>query len=717
MSRQSADRQSVYACLSVLEAAIEPMTATEVATELSCPVEAAESHLRRLTDAGYLETKSVGPDVQVWWLADYQTRSTPATTEDAATVFERINEAFFALDEQFRFTYLNDRARRLIGLEGTDAIGTTVWELFPEAVGSEFQEAYEQAMETQTTVRFESYYEPLGTWFEVVAYPSESGLSVYFDDVTERVESQRDLERYRAVVETVADGIYVVDEQGKFTLVNEAYANLMGRSREELLGEHVSTVADEETLERAAELEDRLRDGEDLTASLTAELTDADGNSFVGEAHFALVPGEGDGYERVGVVRDVTERERQRERLADQRENLQALNDLNSLVRNIMESVLQQSTRREVEELLCERLAAADSYVFAWVGEVDPTTETVVPRVEAGTDGYAAQADISTAADDSRGEGPAGRAARTGEIQVEQHCLESDDFGPWADAAREYGFRSSASVPLSVDGTLYGLLNVYSARAGAFEDEERDALSELGAVVGQALASIDRRRALTSDEVVELEFTVTDVFAGLDVPTPESYRAIFDRIVPTGDSAYVAYVTADEGFLEVAETLIERFDTWRSVSVLDEDESGYRLELEFTDPVVPSLIADQGGYVRRVELDSGAYNATVTLPHSADVRQVLDRVREVYEDSTVVTNRRTTRVEDASKRITRAFEERLTDRQRMALEMAYFAGFFEWPRRSSGTDVAESMELHPSTFHQHLRHAEAALLSALFDEA
>jgi predicted DNA binding protein len=59
--------------------------------------------------------------------------------------------------------------------------------------------------------------------------------------------------------------------------------------------------------------------------------------------------------------------------------------------------------------------------------------------------------------------------------------------------------------------------------------------------------------------------------------------------------------------------------------------------------------------------------------------------------------------------------EELTERQRTAIELAYFAGFFEWPRVSSGEDIAESMGVSAPTFHQHARKAQRKVFQALFD--
>ncbi|SDZ76204.1 PAS domain S-box-containing protein [Haloplanus vescus] len=225
-------------------------------------------------------------------------------------VFERVDDAFFALDDAWRFTYLNDRAEEVLDVDQS-VVGESVWDEFEAAVDTTFQYEYERAMETQESVSFEEYYPPLDSWFEVTAYPSETGLSVYFRDVTERRERERELERYETIVETVHEGIYVVDEDGTFAMVNEAYAEMLGYDRTELLDASVSTVVSEETVQRAAALYDELVETERETATMTATLTRKDGGTLVAEATFSLLPTG----ERVGIVRDITEEQAREQKL------------------------------------------------------------------------------------------------------------------------------------------------------------------------------------------------------------------------------------------------------------------------------------------------------------------------------------------------------------------------------------------------------------------
>jgi PAS domain S-box-containing protein len=108
-------------------------------------------------------------------------------------ILGRIGAAFFAVDSEWTLTYWNSRAEDVLERDAEAVMGESLWDVFPDAVGSTFYEAYHEAMETQEEVSFEEYYPPVGKWFRVNAYPSAEGLSVYFHDITEQKERDRKL--------------------------------------------------------------------------------------------------------------------------------------------------------------------------------------------------------------------------------------------------------------------------------------------------------------------------------------------------------------------------------------------------------------------------------------------------------------------------------------------------------------------------------------------
>ena len=107
---------------------------------------------------------------------------------------------------------------------------------------------------------------------------------------------------------------------------------------------------------------------------------------------------------------------------------------------------------------------------------------------------------------------------------------------------------------------------------------------------------------------------------------------------------------------------------------------------------------------------------TVLIPPVVEVRTMVNSVQSMYSSAKMVTRRQVSRSDENLSRIQRVLTTELTDRQRATLEAAYHAGFFESPRASSGEDVARSLGVSASTFHQHLRLAEKKVFDAFLSE-
>ena len=131
-----------------------------------------------------------------------------AARERATDILESISDAFYAVDEEWRFTYVNGKAEELWGRSREELLGKNIWEEFPEAVDSESYRQIKRAMEEGVTTEFETILPVLGVWVAGRAYPSREGLSVYFRDVTERrraEEAQRFLGQASAVLSSSLD--------------------------------------------------------------------------------------------------------------------------------------------------------------------------------------------------------------------------------------------------------------------------------------------------------------------------------------------------------------------------------------------------------------------------------------------------------------------------------------------------------------------------------
>lgn len=159
-------------------------------------------------------------------------------TDTPSDVLARVSDGFFAVDAGWRVTYINRAGEDILGVTADELVGDVLWESFPDAVGTEFYDAYHRAVETGESVTFESYFEPFESWFEVRAFPSESGLSVYFRDVTDRRRIEAELRREKSLLERVFEttpvAMVVVDADGAIVRANDRAETLLGITQSEI---------------------------------------------------------------------------------------------------------------------------------------------------------------------------------------------------------------------------------------------------------------------------------------------------------------------------------------------------------------------------------------------------------------------------------------------------------------------------------------------------
>jgi PAS domain S-box-containing protein len=142
-----------------------------------------EARGRALRDAGGTTVRVLGAAQDTTQRHDQETR--------VARVLESMSAAFYSLDRQWRFTYVNAEAERLLGRPREELLGGVLWELFPGTLGTDFEREYTAALATGQATVFEAYYPPpLDGWYELRAWPSPDGLGVYFLDITARRAAQ-----------------------------------------------------------------------------------------------------------------------------------------------------------------------------------------------------------------------------------------------------------------------------------------------------------------------------------------------------------------------------------------------------------------------------------------------------------------------------------------------------------------------------------------------
>jgi diguanylate cyclase (GGDEF)-like protein/PAS domain S-box-containing protein len=132
--------------------------------------------------------------------------------ERLSATLESITDAFYTLDREWRFTYLNREAERLFKRPRAELLGKVLWDEFGALRGQIGYCEFHRAVRENRTVVFEEYYAPYQTLFEVRAYPSHEGLTVYFRDVTEARKTEESLriseQRFRTIARATTDVVW-----------------------------------------------------------------------------------------------------------------------------------------------------------------------------------------------------------------------------------------------------------------------------------------------------------------------------------------------------------------------------------------------------------------------------------------------------------------------------------------------------------------------------
>jgi len=124
---------------------------------------------------------------------------------DLTSVLDTMPSGFFVLDEDWRFAFLNPASEVMLRRRPDSLVGKNVWEAFPEAIGSEFENVYRRVMDCGDSETFVAHFAPLETTFRVSAHRTQRGIAVHFQDVTLQEETKRRAEKSAAELQKTLD--------------------------------------------------------------------------------------------------------------------------------------------------------------------------------------------------------------------------------------------------------------------------------------------------------------------------------------------------------------------------------------------------------------------------------------------------------------------------------------------------------------------------------
>ena len=135
-----------------------------------------------------------------------QTEQALATSNEKLNdILESIHDGFFALDKNMNFTYVNQHIATIYGYVPKDVVGRNIWEIFPNAKSSMYDENFQEVLKTKIPKLFEVEGIYAQGWFEYNVYPAEDGLSIFTKDITKRKQLQDKLEEYNKHLEEIVE--------------------------------------------------------------------------------------------------------------------------------------------------------------------------------------------------------------------------------------------------------------------------------------------------------------------------------------------------------------------------------------------------------------------------------------------------------------------------------------------------------------------------------
>jgi len=821
------------------------------------------------------------------------------------TIFEHSNDMILLMNpEEDEFVEANPKACELLGYSREELLSLGPSEIHPHEVET-FTDFVEGVLESGSSWTDElSCYTaddellPAEVSASAIEIDDQPHIIALVRDITERKAREQEREQYRRMVEAVGEGMYVADEDMRFTVVNEGMAELTGYDREELVGRHLAdvlageaedvdpeeyeplmtegptSVVDRESARAARE---RLRAGDEEVVQLEAPIHTEDGGLVPVDVRTSELPtGAETGFRgTTGVLIDVSERKEHERRLEAltrasreltgatdreeisrtaldaveeilgfesscirefdpdtnsldpvamsdgaaeliesrpafdleaslagqayrreepivtgtddrglrteeaslhlplgdhgsltiiapgtdsiddaqvnaaevlagtitahldraerestvrennetvrrQRDQLDTLNRVNSLVQELIQELIEAGTRDDIEEQVCERLAESDLYRSAWVAETDVTGDGITGKTGAGVEDSYLEA-VGRMSLDRVANGTVEEAIETGTVTTtRQYQISGGEPGSEPDAGAGGTsvdrMEATAAIPLGHRDRIYGVLVVTANDEDAFDKTIRSGLEVLGDTIGFTINAVQNEELLLSDELVELEFDVTDeTCLAVYVSDRLDCYCRLEQAFLTDERNHVAYLRIDDAAPEAAREVVMSMETAVDCRVVNEGGEGVLLEVVRTASG-SEVMMDVGATIQTATAESGEGTLIVEAPRTADVRGVVERYQAYNPESELVAKREVNRPLRAADEFRDSVTDGLTEKQKRAIKTAYYSGYYDWPRESTAEEVADTVGVASATLHQHLRRAEWKLLSAFFGE-
>ncbi|MBC7924418.1 MAG: response regulator [Bryobacteraceae bacterium] len=212
-----------------------------------------------------------------------------AAESEAARILESMAEGFYGLDFDFRFTYLNHSAEEILGRTRLELLHTRLWEAYPELIGTEMEALYRKAMLDRSVEEFTTLFDPWNRWFSCKVYPTETGLTVYFREITQQKQIEVALldsqERFEMINNFIPVMVWTTRPDGYHDYFNRRWTEYTGLTVNQTQGWGWSDLLHPDDTDRSiARWKHSLETGESYEIEYRLKRTDGVYHWFLGQA-------------------------------------------------------------------------------------------------------------------------------------------------------------------------------------------------------------------------------------------------------------------------------------------------------------------------------------------------------------------------------------------------------------------------------------------------
>ena len=639
--------------------------------------------------------------------------------EELESMFDGMDDAVFVHAIDGPFVVVNETAVERYGYTETEfyAMSPRVLDVPEEAqkVGDRLERirqkgaaVFETVHETKSGTQL-----PVEISSAMIQYKGGPAVLSIARDISRRKETERRFEKLFANSSAAIAQVRFVSGEPVVESVNPPFTEWFVSGEETVEGNRVASIfaSSTEAYDRS-DLYRRVRREQNVALEVSRETAEG-----VRDFQFQSIPIDPENGAYFFVYTDITERKERERRLVLQRDELATLNRLNEVIFDLIQMLVDAESHDRLMQTVCTELASSSLFESAWIGEKRPEEPTLQVQSSA-MEGESPEHNVFVAGESVTATGYLQKALETGTVQIVQHPEEYPRSVEQDGIEQPRDPRSVAAIPLKKDDEVVAVLHVTSSREYAFRSREITAIESLGKILEFANSAIKNKRVLTTDSIVELEldFSETEFPLVRTAQDLECTITLDGAVYSATEKTQTAYVTVEgvsaQAFLERVRT---ESQVIQAVQLEATEAPGLQFELVLEVPTMDEVELRHNATLRDVKIDATEARCVFEHPLATDTRAVRGILQSEYPSLKFLAKREIELEPNDPKSVCSTLRATLTDRQYEILKNAFLSGYFEWPRQCTTEELADPLDISPSTVQYHLRIGLQKLIQATFE--